>query len=259
MFMVYRRVVVAVLVALVLASSASASSVLVRPGNTLSGIAVRFGTTAGALARVNGLDPNGVLYAGTRLRVPSSSAGRYEVKLGDTLWGLSTRFGTTVAELARHNGLNPNGALFAGITLELPRHAPVRSRAAPHDSVRRSIDRWSAYYGVDRQLVRALAWMESGFQADVVSRTGARGVMQVMPVTWAYVQDVLIGARVARTTDGNIRIGVAFLRQLLHQFRGNERLALAGYYQGPRSLRAIGMLPQTKAYVADVLALKTRL
>jgi soluble lytic murein transglycosylase-like protein len=80
-----------------------------------------------------------------------------------------------------------------------------------------------------------------------------------MPATWAYVQDVLIGARVARTTDGNIRIGVAFLRQLLHQFRGNERLALAGYYQGPRSLRVIGMLPQTKAYVADVLALKTRL
>jgi len=44
---------------------------------------------------------------------------------------------------------------------------------APRDSVRASIDHWSAVYGVDPRLARATAWMESGFQEDVVSNVGA--------------------------------------------------------------------------------------
>ena len=49
----------------------------------------------------------------------------------------------------------------------------------------------------------------------------------MLPATWRYVERFLIGARVPHTADGNVRVGVAFLHSLLHQFGGDERLALA--------------------------------
>jgi soluble lytic murein transglycosylase-like protein len=132
---------------------------------------------------------------------------------------------------------------------------PSIDRAA----VQRSIDRWAAHYGVDRHLARGLAWMESGFQPTIRSPIGAWGVMQITPDTWAYVESVLLRRRIARTADGNVRVGVAFLRHLLREFHGSERLALAAYYQGPALVRKGRILPESKAFVADVLALKARM
>ncbi|MGH3024471.1 MAG: lytic transglycosylase domain-containing protein, partial [Gaiellaceae bacterium] len=114
------------------------------------------------------------------------------------------------------------------------------------------------YYGVSSSLVHALAWQESGFQSHVRSPAGAWGVMQVIPSTWSYVEMVLIGRRVPRTADGNVRVGVAYLHQLLHEFRFRERLALAAYYQGPWSVRTHGLLPETRGFVANVVALRRR-
>jgi transglycosylase-like protein with SLT domain/putative peptidoglycan binding protein len=119
------------------------------------------------------------------------------------------------------------------------------------------LDSWAAHYGVDRRLVRAVAWMESGFQTDLTSPVGAWGVMQILPGTWIYVETVLIGRKVPRTASGNIRVGVAYLRQLLHEFGGNERQALAAWYQGPTSVRKQGAIRETKIFVANVLALRT--
>jgi hypothetical protein len=81
--------------------------------------------------------------------------------------------------------------------------------------------------------------------------------MQILPVTWDYVETVLIGASVPRTASGNIRIGVVFLRQLLREFGGDERKALAAWYQGPASVRKRGILKESKVFIANVLALKT--
>jgi hypothetical protein len=55
-----------------------------------------------------------------------------------------------------------------------------------------------------------------------------------------------------------LRVGIALLHHLLHQFGGNERLALGAYYQGAEAVRRYGLLPETRAYVADVLALRGR-
>jgi soluble lytic murein transglycosylase-like protein len=135
----------------------------------------------------------------------------------------------------------------------------LADRAEPHRrSVRSSIDYWSRSYRVDVHLTRAVAWMESGNNPHVVSPTGARGVMQVEPSTWTYTEH-LLGARVPHTTDGNIQIGVAYLRQMLREFGGNRRLALAAYYQGPRAVRDAGVYPSSERYVATVLALRRRL
>ena len=118
------------------------------------------------------------------------------------------------------------------------------------------LDYWARHYGVDRQLVHAVAWMESGFQTNLTSKVGAWGVMQILPPTWRYVETVLLGRKVPHTASGNIRVGVVFLRQLLREFNGSERLALAGWYQGPASVRKRGLLHETKVFVANVRALE---
>jgi Putative peptidoglycan binding domain/Transglycosylase SLT domain len=132
--------------------------------------------------------------------------------------------------------------------------APSASRAA----VEASLGRWAAHYSVSHDLVRALAWQESGFQSHLRSRAGAVGVMQVIPATWAFVEQFLIGRRVSRTMDGQVRVGVAFLHHLLHRFGFDARLAVGAYYQGPASVRRRGLSPQTRRFVANVFALRGR-
>jgi Transglycosylase SLT domain/Putative peptidoglycan binding domain len=150
---------------------------------------------------------------------------------------------------------------FAAFTRRSPTAVkPVLVKAistTPADRVRSLLDYWAAHYSVDRKLVRAVAWMESGYQTDLTSSAGAWGVMQILPVTWSYVETVLIGAKVPRTASGCIRIGVVYLRQLLHEFRGNERRALAAWYQGPASVRKNGILAESKIFLRNVLALKS--
>lgn len=137
------------------------------------------------------------------------------------------------------------------------RHAPKpASRSA---GVRGAIDYWSRVYGVDPRLVRAIAWWESGFNNALVSPTGARGVMQVTPATWSYAEMLLVGHRVPNTVSGNVRVGVAFLDELLREFGGDVRLALGAYAQGPRSVHRHGLFGETRQYVAGVLALSRRL
>jgi N-acetylmuramoyl-L-alanine amidase len=242
----------------------------VRFGDTLTGIAARFGTTVERLARANRLAPRGILLAGSTLRVPSSGGaahhssrlgGRYRVVPGDTLTGIAARFGIGIHRLARANGLRRNGILLAGITLRVPAHPRVK-RSVPVAtgpwSVTAAIDAWSAHYGVDPELARAISWQESGFQINVLSPADAWGPMQVTPGTWRFVEDVLIGHPVPRTGDGDIRVGVALLHHLLSDFGGNTELAVAAYYQGERSVRAFGMFPETVWYVANVMALRGR-
>ena len=170
------------------------------------------------------------------------------------------RTDATVRRFQRRAGLAPDGVVG--------RHTARRLCALPvcawHPRRRQAgvpgtIDYWSRFYAVDPALVRAVAWWESGFNNSVVSAAGARGVMQVKPATWDYVETVLVGRRIPHTTSGNVQVGVAFLRQLLRTFRGDVRLALAAYVQGPRSVRRHGLFRETERYVAGVLSLRRRL
>jgi hypothetical protein len=139
-------------------------------------------------------------------------------------------------------------------------------RAARGRAVRRTRPRsvegllnyWSAQYGMSPSLVRAVAWVESGWQPHVVSPVGAFGVMQVMPATWDFVETVLLGRNVPRTTSGNIRVGVIFLRHLYREFGGDRRLMLGAYNQGIASVRRHGLYRETRRFVANVLAVKGR-
>lgn len=215
--------------------------------------------------------------------------------LGSPLFGRRTlrvgRFGWDVSVLqfllARRGALVPVSGYFDGATAralrryQRARRLQVDGVAGPHTmaalargrpalrpsvgggvprplGVRALLGHWARVYGVDPALVRGLAWMESGYHPGLVSSSGARGVMQVLPVTKDYVETVLLHRRVPWTVSGGIQIGVVYLRQLLHEFNGNESVALAAWYQGPGSVRRNGVTPASRAFVADVLALRRR-
>jgi N-acetylmuramoyl-L-alanine amidase len=186
-------------------------------------------------------------------RAPSGH--RHVVRPGETLTVIAARSGTTVAALARRNRLDPARFLLVGTPLSVPVRVWV---PAARGAVVASLNRWAAHYGVSAELVRALAWQESGFQNHVRSRAGAAGVMQVIPATWFFTERFVIGEPVGTTVDGNVRIGVAYLDHLLGEFRGNVRSALAAYYKGPAAVRKHGVGPETRHFVANVLALRGR-
>ena len=188
----------------------------------------------------------------------------YVVKPGDSLTAIARRAHISLSKLAQLNKLNPTHVLLIGTKLRLPaaetHHAsPSAVSATNATAVRDSLDRWATHYGVDPHLAHALAWMESGYNNAVVSNVGAQGVMQLLPTTWDYVETVLIGHKVQHSADGNVHVGMAYLHHLLQAFGGNEKLALAAWYQGERSVKKIGTLKVSKVFVADVLALKTRM
>jgi N-acetylmuramoyl-L-alanine amidase len=254
---------------------------VVKAGDSLTAIAGRYRTTLAAVAKQNRLDPRRVLLVGKRLRItPGPRARRsaparrtpvratparaaptatYVVRSGDNLTVIASRYGTTVSRLARTNKLDSYGVLVIGTRLKVPIGSSSPAARATRAEIRASIDRWSAAYGVDPALARALAWMESGFQQHVVSSVGAVGVMQLLPETMEFVQTVLLGRNVAaRTADGNIRLGVRLLAHLLREFKGDRRLALAAWYQGTRAVREHGVYKISEPFVDVVLALRGR-
>jgi hypothetical protein len=74
-----------------------------------------------------------------------------------------------------------------------------------------------------------------------------------------FVEAVLVGHPLPHTVDGDIEVGVLYLRHLLQRFSGDKQLALAAWYQGEDAVRSDGVFAVTKPFVADVLALERRL
>ena len=117
----------------------------------------------------------------------------------------------------------------------------------------------ASQHGVSPSLAAAIAWQESGFNNGMVSSANARGVMQVMPGTWDYVEQNLAGRKLdtGSATD-NVHAGVLYLKHLLEQTGGDENTAIAGYYQGLGAVRSRGLFDDTQQYVANVQALRSR-
>jgi LysM repeat protein len=186
------------------------------------------------------------------------------VRSGESLSSIARRYHTSVAKLARLNHLDPSHFLLIGTRLKLPHLRQVKAthvayRTQSVASVRGLLDHWAAQYGVSVHLVRALAWMESGYNNALVSSVGARGIMQLLPSTFRFAETVLVGHRLRHDSNGNVRAGVAYLAHLLHDFHGNSRLALAGWYQGEGAVRKHGVYKVSKTFVKDVLALERRM
>ena len=92
-------------------------------------------------------------------------------------------------------------------------------------------------YGVDESLVYAVMRTESGFRAEVESSAGAVGLMQIMPETFEWLQNLMSGEITYDSSsllnpEINIKYGTYFLSYLLKHYSGNEQLAVASYNAG---------------------------
>jgi N-acetylmuramoyl-L-alanine amidase len=220
--------------------------------------------------------PAATAAAPTTAAAPAAMGG-YTVRAGDTLSALAAQSGTTVEAMAAMNGLDPNGLLLEGTVIKLPSGAPAPAQAAepaPAEPVvpqaapapapgrvsAADVQTIAATHGVSPSLAAAIAWQESGFNNAMVSSANARGVMQVMPGTWDYVQQNLAGSQALdpNSPTDNVHAGVLYLKRLLTDAGGDENAAIAGYYQGLQSVRDRGMFDDTQRYVANVQALRGR-
>jgi soluble lytic murein transglycosylase len=120
-------------------------------------------------------------------------------------------------------------------------------------------------YHLDPQLLAAVIYQESKFDAGAVSASGAVGLMQLLPSTGQGIAERTGGDSWTpddlRNPELNVRYGAWYLRHLLDKY-GDEELALAAYNAGQTNVdrwRAQGVgiqFPETRNYVARVQELK---
>jgi soluble lytic murein transglycosylase-like protein len=143
----------------------------------------------------------------------------------------------------------------SGLPAALPVEAPVATTgvtsSSPAPSLDAIIERASATHGVPASLVHAVIQVESGYDERAVSRTGAIGLMQLMPET-ARQFNVDNPYDPSQNVDG----GVRYLKTLLDRFP--LKLALAAYNAGEGAVRRFRGVPpyaETRGYVARILKL----
>ncbi|WP_406663670.1 transglycosylase SLT domain-containing protein [Gallaecimonas sp. GXIMD1310] len=137
-----------------------------------------------------------------------------------------------------------------------------------------AFEKWFDRYAKRQQLAKsfamALSRQESALNPKALSAVGARGLMQLMPATARHTAKALgetLALDALYQPQTNIRLGTAYLRQMLTRFNGNRILAAAAYNAGPNRVeRWVGNdLPfdafveaipfkETRRYVKNVLA-----
>jgi LysM repeat protein len=113
-------------------TAATGSTHTVRAGETVSGLAKKYGTTVSAIIRANNLRPSGLIYAGQKLVVsgtaapssapaaPAGTSGTHTVRRGDTVSVLAKQWGTTVSAVIQTNKLSAGGLIYVGQKLKVP-------------------------------------------------------------------------------------------------------------------------------------------
>lgn len=112
-------------------------------------------------------------------------------------------------------------------------------------------------FGIDYELVKIIIEKESQFNPNAVSKSGAVGLMQLMPGTAE-----ILGVEDSYDPWENIRGGVSYLRDMLDIFDDDLELALAAYHAGPgivRESERVPQIPETVEYVDYILSRYTKI
>ncbi len=242
-------------------------------GDTLWGIARLYGVTVDAIAQLNGIANPDRIFMGQLLDIPGGSdsateapapGGVYEVQPGDTLSAIAVRLNISMQALQDANQLADPDLIVAGQRLTIPSSQPAAVPIVPtpwqrpvSPEIEALIEELAAAEGVDANVVKALAWVESGWQQGAVSPAGAVGIMQIMPQTAAWLEDEVFGYPLNEDTSAydNIKAGARLLHILL-QSTSDLDMALASYYQGYGATSSGILYKDTAGYVAAVRAVK---
>jgi N-acetylmuramoyl-L-alanine amidase len=191
----------------------------------------------------------------------------HTVEPGESLWSIAAEDGLTVEELAAANGLSPDAWLVAGSTLLIPPASPAyaisgtgacvwdcASTMHPHPTdevvTPEQVGAIAAEYGMSAALVQSIAWNESAFNNAAVSSAGARGVMQIIPDTWTFIDEQLTDEPLdPASAIANVEAGVIYLHHLYHVKGGDGQATVASYFQGPNRE---GLLPETETYLREI-------
>jgi len=239
-----------------------AATYVVRPGDTLSDIAVRHGTTVGALAQANHMSNPNAVRVGQLLQIPDNTLGQpgytsgavdvesHTVAHGEGIIAIARSYGADPTALARFNGIGVNAPLHAGAVLHVPGRLTRANALLTHTAQE---------VGLDPKVVRAVAWNESGWQQSVTSPTGAVGIMQVEPYTGDWVSHYLSSRPLnIHVAADNVLAGCLLLKHLVTLHHGDVPAALAAYYQGDGSIAKHGLYGDTKQYQSTVTNLIKR-
>lgn len=115
------------------------------------------------------------------------------------------------------------------------------------------VNKYAALNGLDPALIAAQIEQESGWNPNAISKSGAQGLMQLMPGTAAG-----LGVTNALDPEQNIRGGTKYLAQQYKTF-GRTDYALAAYNAGPGSVQQYGgipPIPETRDYVDKILNIR---
>jgi N-acetylmuramoyl-L-alanine amidase len=215
--------------------SSPATTHRVVAGDTVSGIAARYGTTVAQMISHNGLGADALIRVGQTLSVPSAATAPALQLVGDTFAGRT--YSTDVVSAA-----NQNKATLLSMTV------PGK------DEMRQIVRDTAVAHGVDPALALAVATQESGFDQRAVSPANAIGTMQVIPTSGDWASDIVGRDLNLLDARDNVTAGVAILGRLVATSPTLDA-AIAGYYQGQASVRTNGMYDDTRRYVANVQTL----
>lgn len=235
----------------------------VRPGDTATGLAVRFHAWTDELLAINHLGRRAVLYVGERIRIPVVLAAVRRHRAHHKRHHAHHHASPRAHHHAHPRAHHPSR----------PRHHPT-SHPAPHHHKTLYQRGWRHYRmsrtqvahriagearrrGVSPSLAQAIGWQESGWYQPLVSSAGAVGVMQLLPSTGRWMEGY-VGRRLnLRDTWDNVAAGVELIR-VLQRNTHDRRHAIGAYYEGLGGVRD-GLGPATRRYVRNVRAIQRRL